>query len=156
MTMTTPTSYSYERLCFDQWAAWCEGRWEPARPQTLMSKIAQYGTRMGVVHAGSEPDINDEYLTVSEIMEDWAVTKRLAHAGLLARHRRILWGQDMRQLLDDKGKPRRFRDRDIALSLLGDGSDAGKKQFQRLCESGYIELRQRLRKTMPSVTAKPA
>lgn len=143
------TSYSYERLCFDRWAAWCEGQWETGLglpKDTLLSRLGLFGIRMGVVHAGSEPDIHDEPEIVSMLMEEWATREPLAHTALMARHRRIVGSIKVGSRYH-AGEWRPMRDRDLALVVVGDGSEVGKRGFQRLCESGYAELRLRIRQT---------
>lgn len=146
-------SYSYERLCFDRWAIWAEGQWamELGLPaETTLSKVARFGIRVGVARAGQEPDIHDEPETVSAIMEEWAAhpdwSRRQAHAALMARHRRIIGAVKITQLTDAQGKPRRFPDHEMAVLVLGYGGEKGKKKFQRLCDSGYLELRSRIQR----------
>ena len=142
------TSYSYERLCFDRWAAWCEGQWHQALSlpgETVLSKVARFGIRVGISHAGTEPEIHDEPEIVSALMEDWAVTRPLPHSALMARHRRIVRTIQITQLTDAEGKPKRFRDSDFALLILGREGKSATKAFQRLCQEGYIELRDRFR-----------
>lgn len=142
------TSYSYERLCFDRWAAWCEGQWEQALglpAETLLSRVSRFGIRVGVARAGNEPEIHDEPEIVSALMEEWVVAEPLSHRALMARHRRIIRGIKIAQLTDEQGKPKRFRDSDFALLILGSSSHSSRKAFQRLCTRGYVELRQRLR-----------
>jgi hypothetical protein len=140
--------YSYERLCFDRWAAWAEGQWEQGLGfprETLLSKVGRMGIRVGAIHASNEPEIRDEPEIVSALMEEWAQVKPLPHCALLARHRRIIRGVKITQLTDSKGKPQRMTDRDFALLIIGKSTDSAKRSFQRLCAEGYAELRERLR-----------
>lgn len=141
------TSYSYERLCFDRWAAWCEGQWEQALGlpgETTLSRVGRFGIRVGVAHAGNEPEIHDEPETVSAIMEEWAIARPYPHSALMARHRRIIRGIKITQLTEADGKPKRFRDSDFALLIVGSQGKAGTQAFRRLCLQGYTELRVRL------------
>lgn len=146
------TSYSYERLCFDRWAAWCDGQWsmELGVPrETLLSKVAHFGIRVGISRAGTEPEIHDEPEIVSELMEAWAASDlfshRQSHMALMARHRRIIRGVRISQLTDAQGKPKRFRDSDFALLIIGGQGRSATKTFQRICHRGYVELRERFR-----------
>ena len=154
--------YSYERLCFDRWAAWADGQWEQMLglpSETTLSKVAHFGIRVGVARAGSEPDIHDEPVIVSGIMEEWAVAPefdlRQSHSALMARHRRVIGGVKITQLIDAQGKPRRFPDHEMAVLVLGKRGDSGKKSFQRLCVRGYEELRARLMRITALDQVKP-
>lgn len=154
--------YSYERLCFDRWAAWADGQWEQLLglpSETTLSKVAHFGIRVGVARAGSEPDIHDEPVIVSAIMEEWAVAPefeiRQSHSALMARHRRVIGGVKITQLTDAQGKPRRFPDHEMAVLVLGSGGEKGKKRFQRLCVRGYEELRTRLLRILAPVQVIP-
>lgn len=140
--------YSYERLCFDRWAAWVEGQWEQGLGmprETMLSKVARFGIRVGAVHAGNEPDIRDEPEIVSGLMDEWAMARPMPHCALLARHRRIVNGLVV-QMRHAQGRWRPLRDRDLAVLILNDYSELGRKRIARLCEEGYAELRIRLRR----------
>lgn len=141
--------FSYERLCFDRWAAWVDRQWEMGLGmphETMLSKVQRFGIRVGAVHATNEPDIRDEPEIVSALMEEWAVTRVLPHCALLARHRRIVNGVRLDWRVAG-GRQRHMRDSDFARLILNDISDLGRKRFAKLCVEGYAELRIRLKHT---------
>lgn len=146
MRATTSDRFSFERLCFDRWAAWAEGQWEQGLGlpgETLLSKVQRFGIRVGVAHASNEPELRDEPEIVSKLMEEWASARPLPHCALLARHRRIVEGVKV-QMRHAQGRWRPLRDADLAVLILKDYSDLGRKRIRRLCEEGYAELRLRL------------
>lgn len=139
--MTTRTKrrqrYARERHLFDAWARWCERQWDESLglPRlSWLSKLMQYGERMGVMHAASEyvpPDHSD-----AQSVEQYMVWLKGAcppmHAALMARHRGIC-----RERKPAKRQVSGASESFYAACLLADGSPAGVQRFRRLCEQGY-------------------
>ena len=127
-----------ERAMLDRWALWRERGFEDRSlgwpKATLLYRVAQYGIRTAPAHYGSEPTYDEISPVIDRYMQGLRGTTM--HQCLEARHRRVIKGRPL-GVVRERGRQRRYYERELADLLLGPGSVF---RFRRLCEEGYSRL----------------